>query len=123
MKYVIVELLRNVIQHSMDRLGGVVAAQRMDDQDPRALQVAVADAGVGIFEAMHEKHPSLRDHREALEKALWPRISGTFEEGLTGSQQNAGYCIRLLLTGDPEIWIGALRLDPDLRPAVDPYRA
>ncbi len=90
MKYVIVELLRNVIQHSMDRLGGVVAAQRMDDQDPRALQVAVADAGVGIFEAMHEKHPSLRDHREALEKALWPRISGTFEEGLTGSQQNAG---------------------------------
>ncbi len=78
MKYVIVELLRNVIQHSMDRLGGVVAAQRMDDQDPRALQVAVADAGVGIFEAMHEKHPSLRDHREALEKALWPRISGTF---------------------------------------------
>ena len=90
MKYVIVELLRNVIQHSMDRLGGVVAAQRMDYDDRQSLQVAVADAGVGIFEAMHEKHPSLRDHREALEKALWPRISGTFEEGLTGSQQNAG---------------------------------
>ena len=90
MKYVVVELLRNVIQHSMDRLGGVVAAQRMDYEDRQSLQVAVADAGVGIFEAMHEKHPGLRDHREALEKALWPRISGTFEEGLTGSQQNAG---------------------------------
>ena len=90
MKYVIVELLRNVIQHSVDRLGGVVAAQRMDHQARRSLQVAVADAGVGIFEAMHEKHPGLRDHREALEKALWPRISGTFEEGLTGSRQNAG---------------------------------
>ena len=91
MKYVVVELLRNVIQHSRDRLGGVVAAQRMDyDEDSQSLQVAVADAGVGIFEAMHEKHPGLRDHREALEKALWPRISGTFEEGLTGSQQNAG---------------------------------
>ncbi len=91
MKYVVVELLRNVIQHSMDPLGGVVAAQRMDDAERgTSLQVAVADAGVGIYEAMREKHPRVRDHREALEKALWARISGTFEEGLTGSRQNAG---------------------------------
>lgn len=33
-KYVVVELLRNVIQHSNDKLGGVVAAQRVDHQDP-----------------------------------------------------------------------------------------
>ena len=90
MKYVVVELLRNVIQHSNDELGGVVAAQRMDHQDPSSLQVAVADAGVGIFEAMIEKHPTLRDHGEALEKALQPHFSGTFEEGLSGSMQNAG---------------------------------
>ena len=90
-KYVVVELLRNVIQHSNDKLGGVVAAQRMDQQDrPSSLQVAVADAGVGIFDAMIEKHPNLRDHGEALEKALWPHFSGTFEEGLSGSKQNAG---------------------------------
>ena len=89
MKYVIVELLRNVIQHSNDRLGAVVAAQRMD-MDGQSLQVAVADTGVGIFDAMIEKHSKLRDNREALEKALWPRISGTFVEGLSGSQQNAG---------------------------------
>ena len=89
-KYVVVELLRNVIQHSNDELGGVVAAQRMDHQDPSSLQVAVADAGVGIFDAMIEKHPNLRDHGEALEKALWPHFSGTFEEGLSGSRQNAG---------------------------------
>ena len=89
MKYVIVELLRNVIQHSNDRLGAVVAAQRMD-MDGQSLQVAVADTGVGIFDAMIEKHSKLRDNREALEKALWPRISGSFVEGLSGSQQNAG---------------------------------
>ena len=89
-KYVVVELLRNVIQHSHDKLGGVVAAQRMDHDDRRSLQVAVADAGVGIFEAMIEKHPNLGNHGEALEKALWPHFSGTFEEGLSGSQQNAG---------------------------------
>ena len=90
MKYVIVELLRNVIQHSHDKLGGVVAAQRMDDRNPKSLQVAVADNGVGIFDAMIEKHPMLRDKYEALAKALSPRISGAFEEGLSGSQQNAG---------------------------------
>ena len=89
-KYVVVELLRNVIQHSHDKLGGVVAAQRMDHEDRRSLQVAVADAGVGIFAAMIEKHPNLGNHGEALEKALWPHFSGTFEEGLSGSQQNAG---------------------------------
>ena len=89
-KYVVVELLRNVIQHSHDELGGVVAAQRMDHDDRRSLQVAVADAGVGVFEAMIEKHPNLGNHGEALEKALWPHFSGTFEEGLSGSQQNAG---------------------------------
>ena len=89
-KYVVVELLRNVIQHSHDKLGGVVAAQRMDHDDRRSLQVAVADAGVGIFEAMIEKHPNLGNHGEALEKALWPHFSGTFEEGLSGSKQNAG---------------------------------
>lgn len=90
LKYVVLELLRNVIQHSHDRHGGVVAAQRMDHEDRRSLQVAVADAGVGIYEAMVEKHPNLGNHGEALEKALWPHFSGTFEEGLSGSKQNAG---------------------------------
>lgn len=90
MKYVIVELLRNVIQHSNDSLGGVLAAQRMDNRAPQSLQVAVADTGVGIFDAMIDNHSKLRDSREALEKALWPRISGTFMEGLSGSRQNAG---------------------------------
>ncbi|MCE2392103.1 MAG: hypothetical protein J4G09_11565 [Proteobacteria bacterium] len=47
LKYVIVELLRNAIQHSGDALGGVVAAQRMDHrgENQRFLQVAVADGG------------------------------------------------------------------------------
>ena len=88
-KYVVVELLRNVIQHSTSSSAGS-GGQRMDHQDPSSLQVAVADAGVGIFDAMIEKHPNLRDHGEALEKALWPHFSGTFEEGLSGSRQNAG---------------------------------
>jgi anti-sigma regulatory factor (Ser/Thr protein kinase) len=90
--YVFLELLRNVIQHSQDPLGGVVGAQR-NDRGPYAtkpvFQVAVADSGIGIPESLRRMH-RVDDPREALERALWPHISGTFPEGLTGSGENAG---------------------------------
>lgn len=57
---------------------------------PRFIQVAVADNGIGIFEALRDRHPNLGSPRVALVKAIEPHISGTFEEGLTGSEQNAG---------------------------------
>lgn len=93
LKYVIVELLRNAIQHSGDPLGGVVAAQRMDagQNYPRAcIQVAVADAGQGVFAALKPRHAGLASAQEALERSLWPHYSGTFDEGGTGSAENAG---------------------------------
>jgi hypothetical protein len=92
-KYVLVELLRNVIQHSGDPLGAVVAAQRMGGAQRRSspmIQLAVADAGIGIPRHLQRSHPHLVDYRQALERALLPHISGTFVEGLTGSFENAG---------------------------------
>jgi anti-anti-sigma regulatory factor len=93
-QYVIVELLRNIIQHSNDPLGGIAAAQLMTVgllyNDVPCVQVAVCDCGIGIREALKLKHPDITNTKVALEKALWPHISGMFEEGLTGSGQNAG---------------------------------
>jgi hypothetical protein len=92
--YVIVELLRNVLQHSQDPLGAVVAAQTMTEAQQYgrpAVQVAVADTGIGILAHLRGKHPELQDAGAALEKALRAHISGTFEEGLTGSLYNAGF--------------------------------
>jgi len=92
-QYVVIELLRNVVQHSRDPLGGVVVAQRMDRRRRSAtpcVQVAVGDAGIGILDAMREAHLELEDPRAALEKAIRPHISGKFAEGLTGSNTNAG---------------------------------
>jgi anti-sigma regulatory factor (Ser/Thr protein kinase) len=92
-QYVIVELLRNVVQHSLDPLGGVVAAQRMDEQQKAAtpcVQVAVADAGLGVPATMRGLHPEAADPAAALNKALLPHISGRFEEGLSGDGVNAG---------------------------------
>lgn len=98
-KYVVVELLRNVAQHSEDKLGGVVAAQVIDRPGhPPGVQVAVADAGVGILEGLTRRkmHPSLTDIQAALQKALQPHFSGTFPEGQTGTAENAGLGLYVL---------------------------
>lgn len=90
-RYVIVELLRNVVQHSHAPKGGFVAANLGNMERGRPMvRVAVADTGVGIPASLRTLHPELSDPEAALEKSLWPHISGTFEEGLTGTQQNAG---------------------------------
>lgn len=91
--YVLVELLRNVLQHSQDRLGAVVAAQVGQRSSGRSgVQIAVGDAGIGIFRALSGMHPDLASAEAALERSLWPHLSGSFPMGLTGSpsQSNAG---------------------------------
>lgn len=91
--YVLNELLRNVLQHSKDPLGGIVAAQRNDggrNWGRPFVQVAVGDAGIGIQQSLLPLHPKLTDPRQALVKALEPHISGTFVEGESGSLYNAG---------------------------------
>lgn len=93
MQYVIVELLRNVVQHSDDPLGGVVGAQRNDrglhDGQP-AFQVVVADNGKGILASLSRLHPELESDDVALERALWPHFSGAFPYGRSGGEENAG---------------------------------
>jgi anti-sigma regulatory factor (Ser/Thr protein kinase) len=91
--YVLVELLRNVVQHSQDRDGGVVAAQMMtaaQKYSHEAVQVAVCDTGIGVLRALQGTHPDLTTAEVALERARWPHSSGAFEEGQTGGSQNAG---------------------------------
>ncbi len=90
--YVIVELLRNVMQHSHDRLGAVAVAQNMSvnrDGD-QIIQVAVADNGIGIFDALRGMHEEISTPGMALERALWPYFSGAFDKTKKGTSQNAG---------------------------------
>jgi len=91
--FVLVELLRNVGQHSKDPAGGIVAAQ-VNDGGPYAgapaLQVVVADNGIGVFEALRRMRPTIQTPTDALVRALEPHVSGTFAEGQSGSVHNAG---------------------------------
>ncbi len=93
-RYVLVELLRNAIQHSADAKGGVVAAQRMTGgyagYPVDVLQVAVADAGIGLHHALMATYPDLANAEAAVVTALQPHVSGAFEAGRTGSKYNAG---------------------------------
>ncbi|RKH48078.1 ATP-binding protein [Corallococcus sicarius] len=91
--YVLNELLRNVVQHSHDPLGGIVGAQLNRggrNATQPMVQVAVADAGIGIPTSLQGRHKALTDPKEALARSLWPHISSAFDEGETGSSQNAG---------------------------------
>ncbi len=122
-RYVMVELLRNVIQHSFDQRGGIILAQRMDKGPEPSIQVAVVDAGIGIERSLRASHPDISGADVALEHSIWPSYSGTFRLGQAGSSQNAGMglffvsemakltsgkfllCSRgasLLIQGDPE---------------------
>jgi hypothetical protein len=91
--YVLNELLRNVVQHSQDPLGGIVGAQ-LNRGGRNAVQpmvqVAVADAGIGIPVSLQTRHKALADPKVALERSLWPHVSSAFDEGETGNAQNAG---------------------------------
>lgn len=92
--YVLVELMRNVLQHSHDPLGGVVVAQSMNAggiyEEHPSIQVAVADNGIGIYQALKAMHSEIINPGMALERSLWPHYSGVFDETKRGSGQNAG---------------------------------
>ncbi len=124
-EYVIIELLRNVLQHSDDRLGAVVGAQLNDrgrHLDKPVFQVVVADTGEGVRKTLSRTHVSIDSDDVALEQALWPYHSGAFAPGGTGSRENAGLGLfyisemakalagRLLLASGTS----SLVIDPDL---------
>ncbi|MDQ6968087.1 MAG: hypothetical protein Q9M14_05320 [Mariprofundaceae bacterium] len=92
--YVLVELMRNIVQHSKDPLGGVIVAQSMNlggvYESAPSIQIAVADHGIGVFEALSATHSEIEEPGTALERSLWPHYSGAFDETKRGSSQNAG---------------------------------
>lgn len=92
-QYVIIELLRNVVQHSGDDLGAIVGAQRNDrglHYDRPVFQVVVADAGIGIRQSLNRTYPEIEEDEVAIERAMWPYVSGAFQAGRSGGEENAG---------------------------------
>lgn len=88
-RYSLIELMRNVVQHSKSPGGGLAMAQYFPKTG--IVQVVVADTGLGIRETLSRKYPELDTDLKAIKMAINPYVSGTFAPGAYGAMsENAG---------------------------------
>lgn len=85
-KYVVSEMVRNVLEHSGSPVGAVVCAQYFKRSN--RISIGVADAGIGIFGSMSRFHDVCAS-RDAIKLALRPGVSGATAK-LGGNEFNAG---------------------------------
>ncbi len=85
-RYVVSELVRNVLEHADSRQGSIVSAQY--HKKSNMIRIGIADRGVGIKKTINHSHVANTDI-EAIQLALTPGITGTTSrEG--GTEYNAG---------------------------------
>lgn len=85
-KYIVSELVRNVLEHSGSPHGALVSAQYF--KKTNTIRIGIADTGVGITSTINRSYDAATD-LEAIQLALTPGITGTTKrEG--GTEQNAG---------------------------------
>lgn len=109
LKYGMSELTRNVVQHAQSPVGGVAIAQYFPDLP--AVQVAICDAGRGIYGAMQDNYPELRSHLESLKLAVLPHASGAPQGGPYGAAENAGlglfFCKEMCWRTGGSFWLAS----------------
>ena len=89
-KYVIGELVRNVLEHSMSEYGAIVAAQYY--KKTNTIRIGICDGGIGIRKSLEHFWPGhAQNDIDAIKWALLPGISGTTTQaGGTGDNAGAG---------------------------------
>lgn len=85
-KYVISELVRNVLEHSQAGEGAFVCAQYY--RDSKKVGLGVADCGIGVRQSLSYFHPTPND-QTAICLAMRPGITGT-SSSFGGTEYNAG---------------------------------
>lgn len=85
-KYVISELVRNVIEHARSNVGAIVCAQYFKKSN--RISIGVADRGIGIFGGISQSY-SPKSSYEAIDLALQPGVTGTTNK-IGGTELNAG---------------------------------
>lgn len=85
-KYVVSELIRNVLEHAASPVGALICAQYF--KSTNRVSIGVADRGIGITNSIRVSH-SAGDDKESINLALRPGITGTTSR-IGGSEDNAG---------------------------------
>lgn len=85
-RYIVSELVRNVLEHAQAEHGAMACAQFF--QKSNTIRIGIADTGIGIKKNMDQSHVTF-DDLDAIELALTPGVTGTTRrEG--GTELNAG---------------------------------
>lgn len=85
-RYIMSELIRNVLEHSLSKDGAIVCAQYYKKSN--TVRIGIADTGIGIWKSINQSYNPKND-LDAIRLALTPGITGTTKrEG--GTEQNAG---------------------------------
>lgn len=85
-RFIMSELIRNVLEHSLSKYGAIVSAQYYKKSN--IVRIGIADTGIGIWKSINQSYNPKND-LEAIRLALTPGITGTTRrEG--GTEQNAG---------------------------------
>lgn len=89
-KYVIGELVRNVLEHAHSETGAIVAAQYYAKSN--TIRIGICDTGIGIRKSIEQFWPNhAQNDLDAIKWALNPGVSGTTtHEGGTGDNAGAG---------------------------------
>ncbi len=89
-KYVVGELIRNVLEHSMSKTGAIVAAQYYKKSN--TIRIGICDNGIGIRQSLSKFWPNHAENDvNAIKWALTPGVSGTTTNaGGTGDNAGAG---------------------------------
>ncbi len=86
LRYIMSELIRNVLEHAESPYGAIVSAQYYKESN--IVRIGIADTGIGIQKSINRSHDAKND-LEAIRLALIPGITGTTsKEG--GTDWNAG---------------------------------
>jgi len=85
-KYVVSELIRNVLEHAESPVGAFICAQYFKNKN--RISIGVADRGMGITNSMSISH-TVNNDKEAINLALRPGITGTTKR-IGGTENNAG---------------------------------
>ena len=102
-RYVVSELVRNVLEHSHSEHGAILSTQYYKKSN--TIRIGIADTGIGIKQSINVSHHALTD-LEAIRLALTPGITGTTrKEGGTEFNAGAGFFIKSIANVNRDFFI------------------
>ena len=75
LKYMIGEVMDNVICHAKSELGGFITAQYYPRKNNK-IQIVIIDNGIGLLKSLQDNYPEITNEEEAITKALEEGTSG-----------------------------------------------